>query len=105
MTASRVVRLLAVSALTALSQFGTPSAQAVSPPLIDDRWLPEPALPAPPQPTVQREVCAVVPPNSGESGPGHDQLADLDLPQVWQLTRGAGQRVAVIDTGVSRHRR
>ena len=33
------------------------------------------------------------------------QLADLDLPQVWQLTRGAGQRVAVIDTGVSRHRR
>ena len=34
-----------------------------------------------------------------------DQPADLDLPQVWQLTRGAGQRVAVIDTGVSRHRR
>ena len=25
---------------------------------------------------------------------------DLDLPRVWQLTRGAGQRVAVIDTGV-----
>ena len=105
MTTSRVVRLLAASALTALSQFGTPSAHAVSPPPIDDRWLPEPALPAPPQPTVQREVCAVVTPNSGDSGPGHDQLADLDLPQVWQLTRGAGQRVAVIDTGVSRHRR
>jgi len=105
MTTSRIVRLLVVSALTALSQFGTPSAQAVSPPPIDDRWLPEPALPAPPQPTVQREVCAVVTPNSGDSGSGHDQLADLDLPQVWQLTRGAGQRVAVIDTGVSRHRR
>jgi membrane-anchored mycosin MYCP len=105
MTTSRVVRLLAVSALTALSQFGTPLGHAVSPPPIDDRWLPEPALPAPPQPTVQREVCAVVTPNSGDSGTGHDQLADLDLPQVWQLTRGAGQRVAVIDTGVSRHRR
>ena len=105
MTTSRVVRVLAVSVLTALSQFGTPSAHAVSPPPIDDRWLPEPALPAPSRPTVQREVCAVVTPNSGDSGSGHDQLADLDLPQVWQLTRGAGQRVAVIDTGVSRHQR
>jgi membrane-anchored mycosin MYCP len=105
MTTSRVVRVLAVSALTALSQFGTPSAHAVSPPPIDDRWLPEPALPAPSRPTAQREVCAVVTPNSGDSGSGHDQLADLDLPQVWQLTRGAGQRVAVIDTGVSRNQR
>ena len=105
MTTSRVVRALAVSALTALSQFGTPSAHAVSPPPIDDRWLPEPALPAPSRPTVQREVCAVVTPNSGDSGSGRDQLADLDLPQVWQLTRGAGQRVAVIDTGVSRNPR
>jgi membrane-anchored mycosin MYCP len=105
MTTSRVVRVLAVSVLTALSQFGTPSAHAVSPPPIDDRWLPEPALPAPSRPTVQREVCAVVTANSGDSGSGHDQLADLDLPQVWQLTRGAGQRVAVIDTGVSRHQR
>ena len=42
---------------------------------------------------------------TGDPGPGRNQLADLDLPRVWQLTRGAGQRVAVIDTGVSRHRR
>ena len=105
MRGSRVVRLLVVSALAALSQLGTPSAQAVSPPPIDERWLPEPADPAPPQPTVQREVCAAVSPSTGEPGQGHDQLADLDLPQVWQLTRGTGQRVAVIDTGVSRHRR
>jgi membrane-anchored mycosin MYCP len=102
LTTSRVVRLLAVSALTALSHFGTPSAHAVSPPEVDDRWLPKPALPAPPRPTVQREVCTTV---TGDSGPGRNQLADLDLPRVWQLTRGAGQRVAVIDTGVSRHRR
>jgi membrane-anchored mycosin MYCP len=104
-TMSRLLRLLVVAALTGLSQCGTPSAHAVSPPPIDDRWLPKPALPAPPQPTVQREVCAMVTPNSAESGPGHDRLADLDLTHVWQLTRGAGQRVAVIDTGVSRHRR
>lgn len=102
LTASRVMRLLAVSALTVLSQFGTPLAQAISPPKIDDRWLPKPALPAPPRPTVQREVCTTM---AGDSGPGGNRLANLDLPRVWQLTRGAGQRVAVIDTGVSRHRR
>jgi membrane-anchored mycosin MYCP len=102
LTASRVMRLLAVSAITALSQFGTPSAHAVSPPKIDDRWLPKPALPAPPRPTVQREVCTTM---AGDSGPGGNQLANLDLPRVWQLTRGAGERVAVIDTGVARHRR
>jgi len=102
LTAARPVRLLMVCALAGLSVFGTPSAQAISPPRIDDRWLPKPALPAPPQPTTQREVCAVLKANSA---PGQNQLTDLDLPQVWQLSRGAGQRVAVIDTGVSRHPR
>jgi membrane-anchored mycosin MYCP len=99
---SCLARLLAVSVLIALSQLGTPSAHAVSPPQIEDRWLPKPALPARPWPTVQREVCATMTTNSG---PGRNRLADLiDLPRVWQLTRGAGQRVAVIDTGVTRHR-
>ncbi|MCV7409185.1 type VII secretion-associated serine protease mycosin [Mycobacterium florentinum] len=102
MTASRIVRLVAVSALTALTNLGIPLAQAVSPPEIDDRLLPKPALPAPGRPTVQREVCTMV---NGNPGPGRNQFADLDLPRVWRLTRGAGQRVAVIDTGVSRHRR
>jgi membrane-anchored mycosin MYCP len=85
-----------------LSILGMPAAQAVSPPRIDDRLLPKPALPAPPQPTTQREVCAVL---TANPPPGQNQLTDLDLPQVWQLTRGTGQRVAVIDTGVSRHPR
>lgn len=42
---------------------------------------------------------------AGAPGPSPTQLANLDLPHVWQLSRGAGQRVAVIDTGVSRHPR
>ncbi len=43
---------------------------------------------------------------TANSGPGRNQLTDLvDMSRVWQLTRGAGQRVAVIDTGVSRHPR
>jgi membrane-anchored mycosin MYCP len=41
-----------------------------------------------------------------DSGPGRQRPAGLgDLSRVWQLSRGAGQRVAVIDTGVSRHPR
>lgn len=103
MRPSHVGRVLAVSALAMLSAFGTPRAQAVSPPGVDDRWLPEPALPAPARPTVQREVCAALP---VDSGPGRNQPpAAFDLSEVWRLTRGAGQRIAVIDTGVSRHLR
>ncbi|WP_421845850.1 type VII secretion-associated serine protease mycosin [Mycobacterium sp.] len=105
---SRVTRLLATATLTVLFGFTAPLAQAVSPPQIDERWLPEPSSPAPPQPTVQREICAATSTHSlstsDTAGPAA-QLADFDLPQIWQLTRGGGQRVAVIDTGVSRHRR
>jgi membrane-anchored mycosin MYCP len=102
MRGSRLVHLLAISALAALP-LGTPLAQAVSPPPIDEQQLPAPAAPTPPQPTVQREVCDAVSTNPEEPQRGHDPLADLDLPRVWQLTRGAGQRVAIIDTGVARH--
>lgn len=103
MSTSFLARLLAVAALTMLSALGTPSAQAVSPPKVDDRWLPKPALPTPASPTVQREVCATI---RTDTQPGRSQLAGLgDLSRVWQLTRGAGQRVAVIDTGVSRYPR
>lgn len=94
-------RLLAVSALTLATALGIPTARAVSPPDIDDRWLPKPALPVPPWPTVQREVCATM---TVDSGPGRNQPTGLgDLSAVWQLSRGTGQRIAVIDTGISRH--
>ncbi|CQD19191.1 peptidase [Mycobacterium europaeum] len=91
--------ILSVSALVAVSVTGTPPAHAVSPPRVDDRWLPKPARPAPPWPTVQREMCATM---TTESAPNR-QAEPRDLAPVWRLTRGAGQRVAVIDTGVSRH--
>jgi membrane-anchored mycosin MYCP len=96
-------RLLTVSALTLVTVWGTPTAQAVSPPDIDETKLPKPALPAPPWPTVQREICATM---TADSGPGRNQPTGLgDLSAVWQLSRGTGQRVAVIDTGISRHLR
>ncbi len=99
------LNLVTAVVLTGLSQCTTPPAYAVSPPPVDDQRLPEPAPPAPSQPTVQREVCAVP---SADPGVGNaeefPQLAGLDLPRVWRLSRGSGQRVAVIDTGVSPHR-
>ena len=105
-TRSRVARIVAVALLILLFVRDTPSADAVAPPPIDNKWLPEPALPTPPRPTVQREVCTALTtanPEATDKVPA--QLTDLDLPRVWPLTRGAGQRVAVIDTGVSPHRR
>lgn len=77
---------------------------AVTPPPIDDTLLPQPAPPAPPQPTRQREACsrnaAELPSYSPSTLPkGSDREA------IWRLTRGAGQRIAVIDTGVNPHPR
>lgn len=103
MRAPRGAHLLAAAALVALCDGGTPAARAVSPPAVDDRLLPKPAVPAPPWPSAQREVCAPLLP---DSGPGRDHPgAPLDLSAVWPLSRGAGQRIAVIDTGVARHHR
>jgi membrane-anchored mycosin MYCP len=108
MTSARV--LAALLQCVALPLWAAPAAYAVTPPPIDNSRLPKPAPPTPPQPTVQREMCAVPsmtpgPGRSSDTSHGSGQLAGLDLPQVWELTRGSGQRVAVIDTGISPHPR
>ncbi|MGB3473350.1 MAG: type VII secretion-associated serine protease mycosin [Mycobacterium sp.] len=95
-----MARLAAVAVIAATRC--APPANAVAPPPIDHTRLPAPAPAAPAQRSVQREVCTV-----GSLGPGGapTQLDGLDLAAAWALTRGAGQRVAVIDTGVAAHRR
>ena len=99
----RVPRAASCVATVAFALWAALPAHAVTPPPIDRSRLPAPASPAPPTPTVQREVC------EEPSSPVHDdkptQLAGIDLPQVWRLSRGSGQRVAVIDTGVAPHPR
>ncbi|OBI91344.1 type VII secretion-associated serine protease mycosin [Mycobacterium asiaticum] len=102
MTTRGAARLLLAAALTVPSP--APLARAVSPPPVDEKWLPAATLPAPSGPTVQREVCAVAAVDPAVTGIP-PQVADMDLPRIWQLTRGAGQRIAVIDTGVRRHPR
>lgn len=86
----------------------TPAA-AVVPPGIDPGALGAAQAisgrPAPLEPTEQRSLCAE--PTLSGAAPAEPPLAQkvLDLPAAWQFSRGAGQKVAVIDTGVNRHPR
>ncbi|BBZ49865.1 type VII secretion-associated serine protease [Mycobacterium heidelbergense] len=78
-----------------------PPALAISPPAVDPGLPPPSGTPGPVQPMEQRGPC-------GASGvvPGSDpgaltpSQAMLNLPAAWQFSRGEGQLVAVIDTGV-----
>ncbi|MGP4057324.1 type VII secretion-associated serine protease mycosin [Mycobacterium sp. 4D054] len=92
-------------AVAVLALFPTaPYAAAVGPPAVDESLLPAPGPAAPLRPTTQHDACVTAPPAAAAAtGPG--QVRGLDLPALWALTRGAGQTVAVIDTGVARHRR
>ncbi|UXA20578.1 type VII secretion-associated serine protease mycosin [Mycobacterium sp. SMC-4] len=78
-----------------------PTAAAVSPPPVDDTLLPPAAAPAPPAPTMRHDDCVADRPGAGAL----DRAPAWDAASVWALTRGAGQTVAVIDTGVAPHRR
>lgn len=78
-----------------------PQAGAVTPPPVDRVYLPREASPSPPGPTEQSQRCAVNPVTKSAS---QKQLSPLNLAASWPLSRGAGQTVAVIDTGVTRHR-
>lgn len=101
MRSSRITRIAAAAAVAGTTQC-VPPANAVAPPPIDSTRLPAAAPAAPVRRTVQREVCAV-PELDPAVSPA--QFDGLDLEAVWALSRGAGQRVAVIDTGVAPHRR
>ena len=100
--ATNICASLVIVAFSVLAGAGGASSAVPSP--IDPAMLPEDGPPAPPQPTEQRTLC--VPAVAG--GDGADiprSQRDLGFDSVWPITRGAGQRIAVIDTGVSRHPR
>lgn len=103
-TAIRAIRLLTALALAAAPISVAPTATAATPPPLDNSRLPAAGPPAPTRPTEQYDDCTGTPTTRPAAiDPG--QLTGMDLPTVWALTRGAGQTVAVIDTGVARHRR
>lgn len=99
----KVARLLGASALAVWPLWTAPAANAVAPPIVDMSMLPKPASPAAPQRTEQQGQCAAGVDNDVGTATD-DPLRTLQLQNVWPLTRGAGQTIAVIDTGVSRHR-
>jgi membrane-anchored mycosin MYCP len=98
----RWVALLAAVLCTAIA---APHASAVPPPAVPPG--PPPTGPvAPPEPTERKSACGVggvFPQTDFRLQPSAEAV--LDVSHAWQFSRGAGQKVAVIDTGVNRHPR
>jgi membrane-anchored mycosin MYCP len=88
------------------SLVGAAPASAIDPPAIDPGALPPDGPPGPDQPMRQGGYCtrvAVLPGTDFRVQPKYMDM--LDLPAAWQFGRGAGVKVAVIDTGVEPHPR
>ncbi|MFB7721527.1 type VII secretion-associated serine protease mycosin [Nocardia sp. NPDC056100] len=105
---SRIFCATAVLGVALLSPQGIAAAE-VKPPTIDDSALADAIAlsgkPAPPETTEKQHFCAE-PFMSGttqKDAPVAQRV--LNLPAAWQFSTGAGVKVAVIDTGVSRHPR
>ncbi|GAA5081734.1 type VII secretion-associated serine protease mycosin [Nocardia iowensis] len=81
-------------------------AYADRPPPVNPGLLPPGDPAVPPDKTEQKSNTACVSTQQGGEGPAipPPQRA-LDLPRAWEFSRGAGQVIAVIDTGVSPHPR
>ena len=80
----------------------SPPAAAVTPPEVDAQAVPPSGTPGPPQPMAQRGECSVsgVVPGTDPAAQTPSRLS-LNLSEAWQHSRGDGQTVAVIDTGVT----
>jgi membrane-anchored mycosin MYCP len=97
---------LSVSAVGWAALWGAPNARAVDPPQINVAALPPDGPPGPDQPLRQGAYCTKVGTMPGTDYRVQPHYMDmLDLGEAWRFGRGAGQRVAVIDTGVSPHPR
>ncbi len=101
-TAERAWRVATAVLVTTMATWTSPVAGAVTPPTVDYSLLPLPRPPAPPGPTVPTGACRFA--AAAVHGGGPTQLTDVGIPTLRPLSRGSGQTVAVIDTGVARHR-
>src|ERR1700756_5111990 len=85
---------------------GLPPAYAIAPPTIDPAAVPPDGPPTPVAPMKQNSYCTevgVLPGTDFQLQPKYMEM--LSLTEAWQFGRGAGQKVAVIDTGVTPHPR
>lgn len=103
--ARRCVGLLVV-VLVVLGIGTSPQAGAVSPPVVSPGPPPTGPL-GPPQPTELKAICGiptgVLPATDFTKRTSAEAM--LEYRSAWRFSRGAGQKVAVIDTGVNRHPR
>ncbi|WP_083410305.1 type VII secretion-associated serine protease mycosin [Mycolicibacterium rutilum] len=78
-----------------------PAAQAITPPQVDPGVPPPSGAPGPVQPMAQRGQCVTtgVLPGTDPGAPNPNQTM-LNLDGAWKYSRGDGQLVAVLDTGV-----
>lgn len=91
----------ALALLPATATWASPPALAISPPTVDPGVPPPSGAPGPGQPMEQRAPCTTsgVIPGSEPAAVTPSQSA-LNLPAAWRFSRGDGQLVAVLDTGV-----
>src|SRR5271163_3007038 len=109
---SRKLRPLRAAAVTATTLIvasvalsGSP-AYAINPPGIDPAAVPPDSPPGPSQSMKQNSYCTEVGVLPGSDFRVQPKYMDmLNLPEAWRFGRGAGVRIAVIDTGVTPHPR
>lgn len=91
----------ALAAVLTVAALGCPAAGAITPPELDADAVPPSGAAAPVQTMTQRGACTVtgVLPGTDPGVVSPNQLT-LDLAEAWRHSRGDGQTVAVIDTGV-----
>lgn len=90
-----------LAATVVVAGWWTPPAWAIGPPVVDAAAQPPSGDPGPVAPMEQRGACSVsgVIPGTDPGVPTPSQTM-LNLPAAWQFSRGEGQLVAIIDTGV-----
>ncbi|QIV85267.1 type VII secretion-associated serine protease mycosin [Mycolicibacterium frederiksbergense] len=90
-----------LAAVLAVAAVGCPAAGAITPPEVDPDTAPPSGAAGPVQTMTQRGACTVtgVIPGTDPGVVSPNQLT-LDLAEAWRHSRGDGQTVAVIDTGV-----
>lgn len=93
--------LAATTAMLALATVSCPAAGAITPPELDAGAAPPSGAPGPVQPMAQRNPCVAtgVLPGS-DPGAVNQNSSMLNLSGAWKYSRGDGQLVAVLDTGV-----
>ena len=94
-------RLACITAGFVVATGACPSAVAINPPAVDPGVPPPSGTPGPGQPMEQRGPCStsgVIP--GTDPGAVTPSQTMMNLPAAWQFSRGDGQLVAVIDTGV-----